>query len=154
MGKSQGVTLLELLVTLAVLGIALTIAALNLRSLYDPLSDAVSRTEGYLKQVRAKAMATTSAYRVSVNGNRLEAAYAGTCRSPSFTPDPALQMELPQGVSAALTPGGAALCFTSRGLLMLLNGGSYTGEPILTLRDTPGRSKALKLLLGGGVVRQ
>ncbi|WP_244340510.1 type II secretion system protein [Thermus thermophilus] len=142
------------MVTLAVLGIALAIAALNLRPLYDPLSDAMSRTEGYLKQVRAKAMATTSAYRVSVNGNRLEAAYASTCRSPSFTPDTALQTELPQGVSVALAPSGATLCFTSRGLLVVLNGGNYTGEPTLTLRDTRGRSKALKLLLGGGVVRQ
>ncbi|MGC8968388.1 MAG: prepilin-type N-terminal cleavage/methylation domain-containing protein [Thermus sp.] len=154
MAKSQGLTLVELLVTLAVLGIALAIAALNLRPFYDPLSDATSRTEGYMKQVRAKAMATTSAYRISLSGNRLEAAYANTCRSPSFTPDTSLQMELPQGVSATLTPSGAALCFTSRGLLILLNGGNYAGEPILTLRDTKGRTKALRLLLGGGVMRQ
>lgn len=152
MHKPKGLTLVEVLVTLALLGIAFSILALNLRPFYDPLSDAVSRTEGFLKQARAKAMATTSAYRVSLSGGEWSTAYAGTCKSGSFTPDPSLRVTLPEGITATLT-GGNALCFTSRGLLVVL-GGSGTGEPAITLRDGRGRVRTLRVLLGGGVVRQ
>lgn len=151
--RVKGLTLVEVLVTIAVLGIALSIAALNLRPFYDPLSDGLTRTEGLLKQVRAKAMATTSAYKLSLSGNEWTAARAGTCRSTSFSADPSLNLKLPEGVTASISPSGASLCFTSRGLLVIL-GGSGSGEPVITLRDNKGRTKSLKVLLGGGVLRQ
>ncbi|WP_276954169.1 prepilin-type N-terminal cleavage/methylation domain-containing protein [Allomeiothermus silvanus] len=151
MHASRGLTLVELLVVLTILGIVSVIVALDLRPLYDPLQDALSRTEGFLKQVRIKAMATTSAYKVSLSGNRLEAAYANTCSSASFTTDRYLSLELPAEVSLSVSPSGTVLCFNSRGMLTLP---SRSGEPSLALRDKRGRTKALTVLLGGGVMRQ
>jgi prepilin-type N-terminal cleavage/methylation domain-containing protein len=150
----KGLTLVELVVVLAVLGIAAGIAALNVRPFYNPLQDALSRTEGFVKQVRSKAMATTSAYRITLEGNRLKAAYAPTCRSTSFTEDTSLQAEIPAEVTLTFTPQGGVPCFNSRGLLVLQNAGSYSGEPYYRFTDRQGRQGTLRLLLGGGVVRQ
>lgn len=148
---------MELLVALAVLAIVLAVGVLNLRPLSDPLQDAVVQAEGYLKQVRAKAMATTSAYQVDLGPDRLSARYAPTCRSASFSEDAALRLDLPEGVrlearwaqsGQAFTPSDW-ICFTSRGLLL----GSRGEEPLLQFRDGRGRLKSLRLMLGGGVVR-
>nr|WP_243093763.1 prepilin-type N-terminal cleavage/methylation domain-containing protein [Thermus thalpophilus] len=154
--SGRGISLLELLVALAVLGIAGSIAALNLRPLYNPLQDSVSRTEGYLKQVRAKAMATTSAYRISLrqDGKGLEASYANKCNASTFTTDLQLRLELPTEVTISIRPAGASLCFNSRGLLVLINGGNPPQEPTLTLQDNRGRVATLAVLLGGGVVQR
>lgn len=155
--RTFGVSLVELLVALALMGLALGIAALNLRPLSDPLQDALVQTEGYLKQVRAKAMATTSGYRVQVDPTGLRASYAPSCRASSFTEDTALRLDLPEGVrlQARWGPSGDAFasgdwfCFSSRGLLL----GSKEAEPVLYLEDERGRTRTLRLLLGGGVVR-
>ncbi|WP_117238467.1 pilus assembly FimT family protein [Thermus sediminis] len=150
----KGLTLIELVVVLAVLAIASSIMALNVRPFYNPVQDALSRTEGFVKQVRSKAMATTSAYRITLEGNRLKAAYAPTCRSASFTEDRSLQAEIPAEVIVTFTPQGGVPCFNSRGLLILQNAGNYSGEPYYRFTDPQGRQGTLRLFLGGGVVRQ
>lgn len=155
--RNLGATLVELLVALAVLAIVLAVGVLNLRPLSDPLQDAVVQAEGYLKQVRAKAMATTSAYQVDLGPGRLSARYAPTCRSASFSEDAALRLDLPEGVhlEARWAQSGQDfapsdwVCFTSRGLLL----GSQSEEPLLEFRDGKGRVKTLRVMLGGGVVR-
>jgi prepilin-type N-terminal cleavage/methylation domain-containing protein len=150
----KGLTLVELVVVLAVLAVASGIMALNVRPFYNPLQDALSRTEGFVKQVRSKAMATTSAYRITLEGNRLKAAYASTCRSTSFTEDLALQVEIPPEVAVTFTPQGGVPCFNSRGLMVLQNASSHSGDPYYRFTDRQGRQGTLRLLLGGGVVRQ
>jgi hypothetical protein len=55
------------------MGIVMSIAVLNLRPFSNPLEDAWVQTESFLKLVRAKAMATTSAYRIRQDGQRLVA---------------------------------------------------------------------------------
>lgn len=155
--RNLGATLVELLVVMGILAIVAAVGFLNLRSLSDPLQDALVQTEGYLKQVRAKAMATTSAYRVELGPSGLRAFYATSCRAANFTEDEALRLTLPEGVvlearwrqsDQAFAPGDW-ICFSSRGLLL----GSREEEPVLKLRDGKGRTKALRILLGGGVVR-
>ncbi|WP_337845322.1 prepilin-type N-terminal cleavage/methylation domain-containing protein [Thermus sp.] len=143
--NSKGFSLLELLVVLGVLGIALSIAALNLRPFSNPLEDAWVQTEGYLKLVRAKAMATTSAYRVEQSGNRLVAEYAARCGSPSFTPDPSLVLELPQGVNLSTGNGSPLeLCFSSRG---------YSDRNLVLVFRKGAQERQLEVLLGGEVRR-
>lgn len=155
--RNLGATLVELLVVLSILAIALAIGVLNLRPLSDPLQDAVVQAEGYLKQVRTKAMATTSAYRVELGLSGLRAWYASSCQATNFTEDAALRLDLPQGVrlearwaqsGQAFTPSDW-ICFTSRGLLL----GSREEEPVLEFRDGKGRTRSLRIMLAGGVVR-
>ncbi|WP_423247907.1 prepilin-type N-terminal cleavage/methylation domain-containing protein [Thermus albus] len=154
--KGPGLTLLELLIVLSVLAIVAGIAALDVRPLYDPLQDSLARSEGYLKNVRAKAMATTSAYQVILEGNKLKARYASRCSSDlTFTTDPQLVQEYPSGITVLLSPADAFVCFTSRGTLVFTtNTQSFSGNPQVQLRDSRGRVARLELLLGGGVVRR
>jgi len=155
--RNLGATLVELLVVMSILAIAAAVGVLNLRPLADPLQDAVTQAEGYLKQVRAKAMATTSAYRVVLGSTGLRAWYAPSCRAANFTEDAALRLDLPEGVrlEARWAQSGQDfapsdwVCFTSRGLLL----GSQSEEPLLEFRDGKGRVKTLRVMLGGGVVR-
>ncbi|MEJ5336957.1 MULTISPECIES: pilus assembly FimT family protein [Thermus] len=143
--RSKGFTLIELLVTLGVLGIAFSIAALNLRPFSNPLQDAWVHTEGYLKLVRAKAMSTTSAYRVRQVGNRLLAEYAPRCTSTSFTEDASLKLELPPGVTLSTGNGQSVeLCFSSRG---------YSDRNLVLVFRKEAQERRLEVLLGGGVRR-
>ncbi len=143
--KPRGLSLVELLVVLGVLGIALGISALNLRLFSNPLQDAWVQTEGYLKLVRAKAMATTSAYRVKQQNGRLVAEYAERCNSTSFTLDASLHLELPQGVSLSTGNGQPVeICFSSRG---------YSDRNLVLVFRKEVQERRLEVLLGGGVRR-
>ncbi len=137
--------MLEVLVVLGVLGVALGIAALNLKPFSNPLQDSWVQTEGFLKLVRAKAMATTSAYRIRQDGGRLIAEYAERCTSQNFTQDPSLVLDLPSGVSLSTGNGAPfTLCFSSRG---------YTDANLVLVLRKDSQERRLEVLLGGGVRR-
>ena len=130
--------------TLAVLAILFGAFFVNLRPLYNPLEDAANRLEGFLKQTRAKAMATTSAYQVKIDGNRLVAKRAKRCSDTTWKPDPRLTLELPHGIEISSNPKDP-LCFTSRG---------YAVTPLTyVLTDGRGDSRTLQVYLGGAVRR-
>ena len=139
---NAGYSLVEMIVVLAVLGTFLTIAALNLRPFADPLHDAVTRVEGFVKQARSKAMANTLAYKVYVTNGRVYAEYAYRCSDVSWTMDPKLDMELPREISVSPVTA-SPVCFSSRGYA--------TASQTWTLQDTRGRSKTVTVLLGGAV---
>ena len=144
MRSPRGFTLVEALVTLAVLAILLGVFFVNLRPLYNPLEDAANRLEGFLKQTRAKAMATTSAYQVKIAGNRLVAKRAKRCSDTIWNPDPRLTLELPHGIAIRSNPD-QPLCFTSRG---------HAVTPLTyVLTDGKGDSRTLQVYLGGAVRR-
>ncbi len=126
------------------MAILLAVMALNLRPLYDPLADATNRVEGFIKQTRAKAMATTSAYRIRISGNQLVGERAKRCSDTSWTPDSRLVLELPRGVTITSNPS-VPLCFSSRG---------YATTPMTyTLSDAKGRTRQLQVFIGGAVRR-
>ena len=68
MRSERGMSLVELLATVAILGIALGMAALYLRPMGTPLGNGVSLTESFLREARSSALATTSAFRVRPEG--------------------------------------------------------------------------------------
>jgi Tfp pilus assembly protein FimT len=137
-----------MLITLAVLSILLGIAALNLRPLNNDAQNAADRLAGTFRQVRARAMATTSAYRlVYLSPSSLRADSAKTCAGRGgWKPEPKFSLTLEPGATltgANLSPGQSVVCFNSRGLA--------SANPTLQLRDTYERRREVEVLLGGAV---
>ena len=139
-GKNAGFTMIELLVILAVLGIAIASASLFLKPAAAPLQSATVLTEGYLRQIRARAMSTTSAYRLApIDETRLGAAYAETCGATTWTDDPDYELELPEEVELSATTW--SLCFNSRGLA--------SSNLTITLQQDQFGTRDIEVLLGG-----
>jgi len=114
-GNCRGMTLVELLGTLAIMGLALGIAALNVGTMEGSLAGAASLTESFMRGARSTALATTAAYKVEPTSSRmLIASKAASCSAATWTVDPDLTLELPTEV--ALTDTTWSVCFSSRGL--------------------------------------
>ena len=138
----RGFTLFELLIVLAVLGTLIGMAALNLRALDSPLQNGTSQLLGFLKQVRAKAIATTLVYKVEPSSTtQLITKYAESCSALTMTTDADLTLDLPKGVS--LTSTTWSVCFNTRGLA--------DNNITVTLMDSKGKTKTVEVFLGGGV---
>jgi len=106
--------LIELAATMAILATAVSVGAVYLKPMAAPLQTAADSVEGTLRGARAKGMATTSAYRVRpVGSQRLLAETAASCSATSWTADPRLETELPEGVT--MTTSGWSVCFSGRG---------------------------------------
>ncbi len=114
-GNCKGMTLVELLGTLAILGLALGMAAMNLAPMEGALAGGASLTEGFLREARSSAMASTSAYRVEPSSsNTLVARTANRCDAATWVLDPDLALELPEDV--VFTDTSWSVCFSSRGV--------------------------------------
>lgn len=149
--KRRGFTVIEVLIVLAMLAILFAVAFNDLRPLSNPLRNGQTQVAGFFKQVRVRAMATTSAYQVlpstnpGDNPNRvIIAQYANTCSAGNWTIDPNFRLELPQGVQLSGTTW--SLCFSSRGFA---NPGLTVG-----LANAQGQTRQVEILLGGGVSAQ
>lgn len=137
----SGFTLLELLVVMMLGAIMTSIAINNLDALSNPAQGAAAQLTGFLKEVRAKAISQTVAYKVTASSNRrIVTRFASTCSATTTTNDPSLTLNLPN--SAALTATDWEICFTSRGLA--------TVNTTITLQDQY-VTKRVEVLLGGGV---
>lgn len=146
MRGSQALTLLEIILVVAVVGIVLAVGAVSLRGLGDPLGAAASSVEGTFKQLRAKAMSTTSAYRVSrASATGLRAEYAVSCSdSTGWTHDARLDATLDNGVQLTVpATNGVIVCFDARGLA--------SSNPTVTLTDAKGATASVEVFVGGAV---
>jgi Tfp pilus assembly protein FimT len=133
--------MLELLVVVAILGIAAMVMAVNLRPAEAPVRTAARLVEGFILQARSTAIATTSAYRVIPDGaTRLVVEYAGDCGDSTWTAEPDTVLELPSGVT--MTDTAWSVCFTRRGL--------STSNVTVTLDHPERGTSQVEVLLGGG----
>lgn len=140
--RQHGFGAVELLVVLGMVGVFMMMAVSNLRELDDPLLNGSSQLVGFLKQVRAKAFASTSAYTISPDGaNRLKTEFAHRCSDVATTLDPKLNLEFPTGV--LLTDTGWTLCISSRGL--------PDANLTIEVADNEYHSKQVEIMLGGAV---
>lgn len=140
MRRASGATLTELLVVVALMGIAAMITALNLRPAEAPLQTATRLTEGFILQARSSAIATTSAYRVVPDGPAaLALEHAGACDDTVWTEEPDSRLGLPRDVTLADTAW--SVCFTRRGL-------SASNVTVTLVHPDSGTSQ-LEVLLGG-----
>ncbi|MFN8391685.1 MAG: type II secretion system protein [Bdellovibrionota bacterium] len=135
----RGTTLVEMLVVFAIVGILSSSAISNLAQIKNPLKDGISQALGFVKEVRAKALSTTSAYTVrpSTTG-RLVTTTGKTC-SDAAPATAGLSLDLPSG--AALTDITWSICFNSRGLT--------EGASSFSIQNADGETETIEIFLGG-----
>lgn len=133
---------MEMLVVLLTISLLATTAIPSLAALKNPLDDGTNITMSILKQARAKAIATTSAYKISpTSNNHIKAEYLKNCSSNSATQDSKLALDMPQGVLLGAT--NWSICFDSRGFAQEAKN--------ISLYDGSGKTKTLEIYLGGAV---
>lgn len=137
---TSGMTLVEVLATMALLGIFLGIGYLFLKPFDTPLRDGVLLTESFLRGARSNAMATTSACRVRpVDGTHLLSECAPTCSAAAWTVDDDLKLTLPTNVTFDDTTW--TVCFSGRGM--------SAGNVVIGLSHPERGSKRIEVLVGG-----
>lgn len=141
MRSSRGYSAIELLVVLGMTGIFLGMAISNLRELDDPLLNATSQTIGFLKQVRARAFATTSAYTITPTPSGLVTSFANRCSDVDTTSEPRLSLTMPSGVT--ITDTSWTVCFSARGL--------PNDNVLIPLQDHELKTRTVEVMLGGAV---
>lgn len=142
----RGVTLIEFLIVVAIVGILAAIVAINLRPLHNEARAAANDFAGTVKQARGRAMVTTSAYRlVYWAPDRVEMQWRTTCGgSETWTPEARFDLRLRDGTTVdGLADGEELLCFNSRG--------TTDQSPTVTFRDAQGRTATVEVFAGGGV---
>ncbi len=131
-----------MLIVLGMMGILMGIGATNLAVLDNPLQNATNEVAGFLKQARARAVSSSTAYRVyPTNARQLVAEFGLSCDDPSPQLDVNLHLDLPKGVSIPDT--NWEICFTSRGLA--------TSSPTLYFYGPDYATKSVEVFLGGAV---
>lgn len=140
--RNWGFTILELLVVVAIMGVLLGIAGLNLRPLSNDLQNDTNLVVGIFKQARVKAVSTTSGYRiVKKSSTKITAEYSNSCSSTSWTEDARLSVNLEHD-TRILGGNGTLLCFSSKGLA--------TANPTLSLKNGS-ETRQVEVFLGGSV---
>lgn len=142
-----GFTLVEVLIVVSMLGLLMSVAATRFTGLGNDLENATTDTAGFLRQVRARAMSTTSAYRVVIDSDtQLRTEHARRCADGDWTQDPSLTLRLRERTAIKgddIVAGDTVLCFNSRGIA--------DATPELTIRDHAGYANRVQVFLGGGV---
>lgn len=136
-----GFTLFELVFTIGLISVLLGVAVVNLRGLNSAADSGAAEVVGFLKQVRARAMASTSAYKVTPSGSGQLVVTFGNICSAATTSDPSLRLKLPTGATFLSTSWN--VCFNSRGF--------PDQSPTINLQDTNGVNKSIQVYLGGAV---
>lgn len=138
--NSTGFTILELIVVLFITLILATTAIPSFAALKNPLDDGIATTLGVIKQTRAKAIATTSAYKIQASTNsHIYTQYLSKCNANTSTADSKLTLDLPIGV--ALTSNTWSICFDSRGFAQSAQN--------ITLYNQNGKMRTIEVFLGG-----
>lgn len=131
---------MEVIVVLFIMMIIAGTAIPTFAALKNPLDDGITTTLGLIKQTRAKAIATTSAYKIKASTTgHIYTEYLTKCSSATATADPKLTLDLPTGV--ALTSITWSVCFDSRGF-------AQTAQN-LTLYNSDGKLRTVEIFLGG-----
>ena len=134
--------MLELVVVLVVMAICLGVAAGYFGSAKRPLRTGGRLVEGLVNQTRAKAAATMTVHRLRpLSGEQLIVEHAASCSSGTWIYDPAMDLELPDGVT--LTDTSWVICFGNRGTALT--------SQTLTLTHAEAGDQQLEVLMGGVV---
>ncbi len=137
---ASGMSLVELLAVLAIMGLVLGMAPLLLQPFEQPLRTGGQLLEGLIRQTRARAAATMTVHRIRpATSDTLIVETAASCSSGTWTPQPELSLALPRGVN--LTDTTWSICFGSRG--------TATTSQTMTLTHAEQGTLQLEVLVGG-----
>lgn len=151
----QGISIIELLVTIAIVGVVGAIALPHLNRSALNLSSATQHLVGELRIARANATSRGTRYRVTIRTNgyeiqRLEDRNGDGTWSPDPTV-PSRRVDLPPGISINVESGDGIIEFDTRGLVASLPDGTAEIEE-LTLHDTKqGRTEQIQVWPSGQV---
>ncbi|NLF25021.1 MAG: hypothetical protein GX589_05105 [Deltaproteobacteria bacterium] len=135
-------TVIELLAVLGLMVAVSAIAVSQLQQLNDPLEDSTAELVSFFKQVRARAISTTSAYTVvPLSSSEVVTHYSATCGDEDTTDDSRLTLDLPTGVRLSDTDW--SVCYNSRGL--------PDDNVLIELSAAGGRGRFVEVFLGGAV---
>lgn len=139
--------MVEVLVVIAIIGIVAGIAALDVRPLSNDALNAANEVAATVRLARARAVATTSSYRVVLESQSvLRVETRRTCGgSASWVEESALRRELASGVVVTdpSEAGQELVCFNSRGI--------GDADPIVRVRDARARESSVEVFAGGSV---
>lgn len=140
--QQAGFSVIEMMVVVGMLGIMSGFLAYGYKELDRPAENGALQTMGLIKKARAKALATTWAYKIQPNGGGtgITSSYAKNCSAATWTDDAKLRLTLPQGVHFNST--GWTICFTTRGLT--------DSSATINISDANGLTKTVSLAAGGG----
>ncbi len=147
--NTQGFTLIEMLVVMAILGVLLSIAVLNVQGLNNDAGSAASILKASLIEARTEAISTSSVRRFVLNKqNQLLYQRGDSCSQAGGwirldTPT------LPDGIELDdQNKKNWKVCFTTRGTL--------SDVPIsdLTITDSRKRTRSITVFLTGSVTSQ
>lgn len=146
--RANGFTLIELLVVMAIVGILVSIAALNVGRLRQPADEAARALNSTLGVARARAISTTSAVKVErlASSKQYTVQTAASCDAKTWTALSALTFTLPTDVSVSQPTSSWTACFTSRGVLE-----GASALPTVTLTDKRAKSRTLTVYAGGAL---
>lgn len=135
-----GFSMMELLVSICIIGIVVATAVSNLKELNDPLSNAGFAVGHYLRLARSRAISQTLAIQVApVSATVISASSSDSCEN-DMTPMTDLAVELPTGTRIADLDW--SICFTPRG---------FSPENVLfEIIADDGNRKTVEISLGGG----
>lgn len=137
----RGSSLLELIVTMALIALLSAVAISNIKILENPLANASFNISHYMRLIRSRAISQTTTITVIPSSSAVISAYsADSCESEDLTEIPDLQLELEDDVHLSSTDW--SVCFNQRGL---------ASEHITFDFYTSTATKTVQIALGGGV---
>lgn len=140
--RDFGFTIFELIATILIIGTLSTLAVNKLKQLDNPLQSSAAEFESFVKQVRARAISTTSAYKiVSISPTEVHTHYGKNCASTIVTVDK--QVSYQTRTPITMTDDSWEICFNSRGL--------PDDNVVVTFSDLSGTSSSVEIFLGGAV---
>jgi prepilin-type N-terminal cleavage/methylation domain-containing protein len=139
--KQSAFTILEMIVVLIISSTIVSLALFNSKNYANQALNGANSTMGFLKTVRAKALANTQAYTIIPSSTgRLTTRFGSTCSAATQTNDSTLTLDLPAG--AVFTSTSWTLCYSTRGF-------ANTSLNISVMDASSTRS--VQVVLGGGV---
>lgn len=142
MNNCRGFSVLEVIVTTSIMAILMGMAVSNLRLTEQTAIDSADELMSFVKSVRSKAIATTSAYRVyAVDASNVFTQYGTDCDNATTYNDSLYKLTLPDGGKMFNTTW--SVCFSPRGIA--------DATATIPVRDNKGTYRTVEILLGGAV---
>jgi len=140
--NQKGFSLINLAVTVSLIGILSSIAISNMKEINDPLVDASFQVTHFVRKARSEAISDTVSIQIApISSYRIGAWSSPTSCSSTMTPVNDLFLNLPSGSNLSSTAW--SICFSQRGLA--------NSNITFNIRNTAGDTRTVEIALGGGV---